>query len=351
VGEMINKDEIRREALFYEKLAGSYVRCGICRWLCKIAPGSSGVCRMYQNSGGVLYNLNYGRASSVAVDPIEKKPLYHFHPGSRVFSLGSWGCNFHCPGCQNWSIACVESAPAGRGSEMVSPEEAIRLTQQNDCEGIAWTYNEPAMWFEYTLDSAKLARQNGLYTVYVTNGYMTFEALDAIGPYLDAWRVDVKGFTSDFYRRMTKITHWQGILETAERAKKKWGMHIEVVTNITPGQNDDNVQLRGIASWIKAQLGELTPWHVTRFYPQYHEQDIPPTPIETLERAMRIGRETGLKFIYPGNVPGHTAENTICYQCGKMVVQRQGYTTQILGLKGSRCQFCGADLNFRGGQL
>lgn len=339
------------EALLYKKLAGSYVSCGICRWRCKIAPGSSGVCRMYQNNQGVLNNLNYGLASSVAIDPIEKKPLYHFHPGSRVFSLGSWGCNFHCPGCQNWSISCVDFAAVENQSEMISPEEAVRLTKQSGCAGLAWTYNEPAVWFEYTVDSAKLARKSGLYTVYVTNGYMTTEALDTIGPYLDAWRVDIKGFTDDFYRGLAKITHWEGILETAERAKKKWNMHVEVVTNITPGQNDDDAQLKGIANWIYEKLGDLTPWHVTRFHPQYQEQDIPPTPIETLERAIEIGKEAGLKFIYAGNVPGHDAENTFCYQCGKMVVQRQGYSTRVVGLNGSRCQFCGGDLNFRRGQL
>ena len=338
------------KALLFEKLPRNFVRCGICRWNCKIAPGSSGVCRMYQNSGGVLYNLNYGLASSVAIDPIEKKPLYHFYPGSRVFSLGSWGCNFHCPGCQNWSISCVDINSADRSSEMVSPEEAVRLAKENDCKGIAWTYNEPTMWFEYTLDTAKLARQNGLYTVYVTNGYISPSALDTIGPYLDAWRVDVKGFSADFYRRIAKITHWEGILENAERAQKKWQMHVEVVTNITPGQNDDDIQLKGIAGWIKAQLGELTPWHVTRFYPQYNELDIPPTPIATLEKAIRIGKETGLKFIYAGNVPGHNAENTFCFKCGKMVVQRQGYITNILGLNGVQCRYCGSGLNFKRGE-
>ena len=339
------------QALLHEKLAGNYVKCGICRWRCKIAPGSFGVCRMYLNQNGDLFNLNYGLASSVAIDPIEKKPLNHFHPGSRVFSLGSWGCNFHCPGCQNWSISCVDFTAVENQSEKITPEEAVRLTQKNGCAGIAWTYNEPTMWFEYTLDSAKLARQNGLYTVYVTNGYMTSEALETIGPYLDAWRVDIKGFNSDYYRKLAKITHWEGILETAERAKKKWQMHVEVVTNITPGQNDDDIQLKGIAGWIKNNLGELTPWHVTRFYPQYQEQDIPPTPVETLEKAIRFGREAGLKFIYAGNVPGHNSENTLCYQCGKLVVKRQGYNTQILGLNNDRCGFCGADLNFRRGQL
>ena len=225
--------------------------------------------------------------------------------------------------------------------------QRARARSQSGCQGIAWTYNEPTMWFEYTLDSAKLARQNHLYTVYVTNGYMTPEALDLIGPYLDAWRVDVKGFSDDFYRKLAKITHWEGILEVAERARKKWNMHLEVVTNIVPTRNDDDQQLKGIAGWIHDKLGELTPWHVTRFYPQYQATDLEPTPLSTLERALRIGREAGLKFIYTGNVPGHDGENTYCYSCHKRVVERRGYDARIIGLAGSKCKFCGAELNFR----
>jgi pyruvate formate lyase activating enzyme len=337
------------KALLSEKLDGGQVKCNICRWRCRVAPDRAGVCRMYKNIGGTLYNMNYALASSVAADPIEKKPLFHFHPGSQVFSLGSWGCNFHCQGCQNWQISCAEIAPAGRGSEEISPSQAIDLTRNNGCQGLAWTYNEPTMWFEYTLDSAKLARQNNLYTVYVTNGYMTPEALDTLGPYLDAWRVDVKGFKDELYRRLAKITHWEGILETAERAKNKWNMHVEVITNVIPTLNDDDAQLNGIARWIKERLGELTPWHVTRFYPQYQELNLPPTPVATLEHALEIGKKAGLKFIYVGNVPGHNGENTICYKCGRMVVQRQGYNTRVLGLQGSKCKFCGAELNFRSG--
>ena len=169
------------EALLSEKLDNSRVRCNICRWRCNIAPDKVGVCRMYKNVDGALFNMNYALASSVAIDPIEKKPLYHFYPGSQVFSLGSWGCNFHCEGCQNWQISCADIAPPGRGSQEIPPEKAIEMAEQNGCQGIAWTYNEPTMWFEYTLDSAKLAKQNKLYTVYVTNGYMTPEALDLSG--------------------------------------------------------------------------------------------------------------------------------------------------------------------------
>ncbi|MFH1086998.1 MAG: AmmeMemoRadiSam system radical SAM enzyme, partial [Chloroflexota bacterium] len=285
-----------REALLYEKLPQGRVRCHVCQWRCRINPGKIGVCRMRQNREGVLFVSNYAEASSVAVDPIEKKPLYHFFPSSLVFSLGGWGCNFHCSGCQNWTISCVSGLPE-QASRTIPPEQAIALTRQNHCRGIAWTYNEPTMWFEYTLDSARLARQNKLYTVYVTNGYMTPEALDTIGPYLDAWRVDVKGFSDACYRSMAKITRWREILNVAKRAKDKWGMHVEVITNVVPTVNDDDEQLSGIARWIAADLGELTPWHVTRFYPQHRLDSLPPTPISTLERAGKIGKAAGLRFV------------------------------------------------------
>jgi pyruvate formate lyase activating enzyme len=336
-----------QEAMLSDKLAGARVRCNICQWRCKINPGKTGVCRMYKNIDGALYNLNYGLASSIAIDPIEKKPLYHFFPGSQVFSLGSWGCNFHCGNCQNWQISCSDITPSGRGTQDVSPLKAVETAREHHCQGLAWTYNEPTMWFEYTLESAKLAKKNGLYTVYVTNGYMSPEALDAIGPYLDAWRVDIKGFKDEFYRRLSGITHWKGILETAARAKNNWNMHVEVITNLIPTMNDDEEQLSGIAGWIKGNLGELTPWHVTRFYPQYKAMDLPPTPVAILERALNIGKQAGLKFIYVGNVPGHNGENTRCYQCGQIVVERSGYNTRITGLQNSKCKYCGTDLNFR----
>jgi pyruvate formate lyase activating enzyme len=205
------------------------------------------------------------------------------------------------------------------------------------------------MWFEYTLESAKLAKQNDLYTVYVTNGYATPEALDTIGPFLDAWRVDIKGFSDEFYKNLSGVPHWREILDVAKRAKDRWGMHIEVVTNIVPTFNDDDAQLGGIAGWIKNELGELTPWHVTRFYPHHHLNDVPPTPIDTIERACEIGRRAGLKFIYAGNVPGHKSESTCCHNCGRVVVRRTGYDTELTGLDGSKCRFCGAELNFRTG--
>jgi len=336
-----------REALLYEKLPDLRVRCHTCQWRCQIGPERFGVCGMYQNREGTLYNLNYAIASSVAPDPVEKKPLFHFFPGSLVFSLGTLGCNFHCKHCQNWEISTADSQTIRRGGQELPPEEQVELAKRYRCRGIAWTYNEPAIWFEYTLDSARLARENNLYTVYVTNGYSTPEALDTIGPYLDAWRVDIKGFSDSFYRELAKVPRWREILAVAKRAKDKWNMHVEVVTNIIPTMNDDDEQLEGIANWIRGELGELTPWHVTRFYPHHHMMHLPPTPIATLERAYDIGRRAGLKFVYTGNVPGHRNENTVCYSCGQLIVERVGYQTRVVGLDGSKCRFCGAELNFR----
>jgi len=304
---------------------------------------------MYQNVEGILYSINYAEVSSVNIDPIEKKPLFHFYPGSRVYSVGTWGCNFHCRGCQNWQIACVDGSFIEQGSRTISPQDAVSMAKKGGCRGIAWTYNEPAIWFDYTLDCAKFAKEEGLYTVYVTNGYISQEALDMIGPYLDGYCVDVKGFTDEFYQSLAKIPRWRGILDMAVRAKNKWNMHVEVVTNIIPEMNDDEQQLGALATWIKDELGELTPWHVTRFYPQHEMMDLKPTPISTLERAYDIGRQAGLQFVYTGNVAGNEHESTICYNCGTLNIGRTGYSIRIVGLDGAKCSNCGADLNMRAG--
>lgn len=339
-----------REAMLYEKLAEKRTKCNICQWRCVINPGKTGICRVYQNQDGTLHNLNYAHASSLAADPVEKKPLFHFFPGSLALSIGSWGCNFHCQDCQNWEISCEDGDHSWHGQRQILPEDTIEMAKNHHCAGIAWTYNEPSVWFEYTLDSAKIAKKNGLYTIYVTNGFLTPEALDTIGPYLDVWRVDIKGFTDTLYRRLARVDRWQGILDVTKRAREKWQMHVEVITNIIPTMNDDDEQLKGIAEWIVRELGELTPWHVTRFYPCYNLDYLSPTPISTLEHAYDIGKEAGLRFVYVGNTPGHQSESTVCYSCGRTVVERTGYQTRVVGLNGSRCAFCGAELNFRTSQ-
>jgi pyruvate formate lyase activating enzyme len=336
------------EALLYEKLDDRRVRCNVCLWRCLINPGSSGVCGVRSNDKGALSLLNYGLVSSLAADPIEKKPLFHFFPGSSVLSFGTVGCNFHCIHCQNWEIACVEDPASARHKlREITPQEAVSMALKSGCAGLAWTYNEPTIWFEYTLDSARLAHEKGLYTVYVTNGYMTTEALDLIGPYLDAWRVDVKGYSDRLYRDLARVRHWRKILEVAERARHKWNMHVEVVTNLIPSMNDDEEQLSGIAAWIKEALGELTPWHITRFHPHRRLTHLKPTGLTALEKAVDIGRRAGLRFVYLGNVPGHAYENTVCYKCGTLAIERTGYDINVKAVTGSCCAVCGADLNIR----
>lgn len=348
---------MRREAILYERLDGSAVRCHVCQWECRIAEGKLGVCQTRLNEGGVLYTLLYGEASSIDVDPIEKKPLFHFFPTSRVFSLGTWGCNFHCKHCQNWQISYarpadggweVEGAHQGSGRR-ITPDETVALARRNRCAGIAWTYNEPGIWLEQTLESARLAGEAGLYTAYVTNGYLSQAALDAVGPYLDAYRVDIKGFGDGVYRELAGVPRSEGILRVAERARHHWGMHLEVVTNVVPSLNDDPSQLESIARWIAGSLGPETPWHVTRFFPHADMSHLPPTPVETLLRAREIGLQAGLSFVYVGNLPGTDAENTRCPGCGELTIRRGGYRTELLGVApGGRCRNCGVDLNLRG---
>ena len=272
------------------------------------------------NEAGVLYTLIYGEVSSLSVNPIEKKPVFHFYPGSRWLSLGSWGCNFRCPGCQNWEIAHWRGESLGPG-DFLSPSDQVETALRHGCLGISWTFNEPTLWFEYTLESARLARKKGLHTNYVTNGSITEEALGLLAPHMDVYRVDVKGFSPETYRQLAHLSDWEGILNVTERVKRS-GIHVEVVTNIIPGFNDDAKQLMEMASWIRNRLGEDTPWHVTRFHPHLKLSHPMPTPVPTLERARTTGLNAGLQYVYIGNVPGHRGENTYCHKCHALLIER-----------------------------
>jgi len=314
-----------------------------------LTVGKVGNCGVRQNIDGNLYSLIYGKISSIAADPIEKKPLFHFYPGSKVLSLGTYGCNLPCGHCQNWQIAHVNY---GLGScvlspESIAPDKLVETVKKAGCQGIAWTYNEPTIWFEYALEGAKLAKEAGLYTVFVTNGYINPEPLDMIGPYLDAYSVDVKGFSNEFYSKVAKIKDFQPILRATERAKQKWNMHVEVTTLIIPTLNDDEKQLKGIATWMVEKLGAETPWHISRFMPCLDYKHLSPTPVETLEKARQIGLDVGLEYVYIGNVPGHQAENTYCHKCKNLLIERVGYQTIIKGLVEIKCQVCGQTIKIR----
>ena len=331
-------------ALLYQPLDNQDVRCQVCQRRCRIPQGDRGYCRTRKNVDGELYSLIYGRVSSMRVSPIEIKPMFHFYPGSQWLSMGSLGCNFLCPGCQNWGIAHADAENDMNSTSYVSPQEAVRLAIEQNCKGISFTYNEPTLWLEYALDCAKIAMEKGLLTNFVTNGYITQDALDLIGPYLAAYRADLKGFSDRTYKQIANVPDFRGICKIIERSKVHWGMHIEIVTNIIPEFNDNKAELEDLAKWICAHLGPETPWHVTQFVPHLRLAHLSLTPVGILEKAREIGLEAGLKYVYIGNVPGHPSENTYCPGCGKLLLERSNFHILQNHLKGSCCRYCGQEI-------
>jgi pyruvate formate lyase activating enzyme len=330
-----------KESVLYDRLPGSKVRCNVCELRCVIPEGRRGACRTRLNRKGTLYTLIYGKVASAFADPIEKKPVYHFRPGTQILSMGTLGCNFRCPGCQNWEISHDSPDEIAGNLRELPPAVAVELAERSGCGAICWTYNDPTIWIEYTFDTALLARRRGLATAYITNGYATREQLDMIAPVLDIWRVDIKGFSRESYKAVAGIARWQAVLEMTARARHLRGLWVECVTNVTPGINDSDEVLRGIARWIRADLGPDTPWHVTRFYPHLELSHVEPTPIVTIERARAIGLEEGLRYVYVGNIPGHPGEDTYCHGCGERVIRRAGFAIAQATLVGGACPRCG----------
>jgi pyruvate formate lyase activating enzyme len=331
-------------ALLVEGLSEGRVRCLTCLRRCVILPGGRGWCHTRENREGTLVSLIYGQVASISLNPIEKKPVFHFLPGSTWLSLGSLGCNFRCPGCQNWELAHAHIDQELPGTRYVSPQELVALAVRHHAAGLSWTFNEPALWLEYILDTAPLARQAGLYTNIVTNGALTLDAVDALGPHLDVYRVDIKGYAPQTYEALAHLPEPEAIRAAAVRARRRWGMWVEVVTNIIPGLNDDLATLEGIASWLGTDLGPHTPWHLTRFHPACQWHQLPATPLKTLEAARKKAQEAGLPFPYLGNVPGHLGENTFCPGCGREVISRQIFSITAMKLKGGCCPACATPL-------
>lgn len=318
--------------MLWESIEDQRVHCFACAHECKIKKWDRGICHVRQNLDGKLATLIYAEVSSMNVDPIEKKPLFHFYPGSRVFSLGSVSCNFRCEHCQNYDISFADVGELG--TTEVLPERAVQLALERNCRGIAWTYNEPAIWFEYTYDSAILAKEAGLYTVYVTNGYMTSQALEKIGPYLDAANVDVKGFNKKFYASVCNA-RLDPVLRTCERMHET-GIHLELTYLIIPGLNDDDEQLAAFSSWA-VNVDPDIPVHFSRFHPDWRMLDRQATPMETLEKAHRIATTAGLRYVYLGNVAS-LHENTFCPECSTLIIERAGYRVRK---RGNACPRCG----------
>ena len=327
------------EARLYERLEGGRVHCFLCAHHCRIRDGGRGICAVRENRGGSLYTLVYGRAISQCVDPIEKKPLAHFYPGSTAYSVATVGCNFHCEWCQNANISQMPRETGLVVGEEASPEEIVDAADATGSRSIAYTYTEPTIFYEYAYDTAKLAHERGMANVYVTNGYMTEEMLDAFEPYLDAANVDLKAFRDETYRRYVG-GRLQPVLDSLKKMKDL-GIWVEVTTLVVPGINDDEGELRDAARFVAQELGLETPWHISRFFPGYQMRHVAPTPVGTLHRAVEIGQEEGLRYIFAGNVRGEA--NTVCHACGGLLIRRSGY--RILANRvaaGQVCPDCGA---------
>lgn len=330
-----------KETRFYEKLEDGAVECGICPNRCIIKPGKKGNCRTRKNIEGTLYSLVYSSISSMAVDPIEKKPLFHFYPGSTAFSISTVGCTFHCLNCQNWNISQAE--PESGLTRDIPPEKIVSAAKREGSRSIAYTYNEPFVFYEFVYDTAKIAHKNNIKNVLVTNGYATPEAIENIAPLIDAANVDVKSITEKFYKEICG-GRLQPVLDAVTLMKEK-NIHVEITYLIIPEKNDSISEITKFAEWVKDNLGLDVPVHFSRFYPRYKLRDLNPTPTSTVIKAREIAQNVGLHYVYCGNIPGQ-GENTYCYNCNQLIIGRWGYIIEEFNLtKENTCPNCGTKIN------
>ena len=328
---------MKKEALLYEKLPDNKVRCDLCAHRCLIAENAFGICGVRKNMEGALYSLVYRNVITANADPIEKKPLYHFLPGSMSFSVATIGCNFKCGFCQNWEISQLNMTGApDYMSRDLAPEAVVAGAVRKNCQSISYTYTEPTVYFEFAYDCARLAKEKGLFNVFVTNGYMAREAILLIKPYLDAANVDLKFLNDASYRKICKGS-LQPVLDSI-RCMRESGIWVEVTTLIVPGVNDSAQELSAIAGFL-AGVDTSIPWHISRFYPHYQMTAQEPTPEETLKKAEEIGRAAGLTYVYAGNVWGW-GQDTVCHSCKKTLVKREGFSILEYNIDAGACAYC-----------
>jgi len=330
---------MKKEAMLYKKLSDNKVECDLCSHHCVIPESKYGFCGMRKNESGALYTFAYGDVITSHVDPIEKKPLYHFLPGTYAYSIATIGCNFRCGFCQNWQISQVSARDGASSTYELKPEEVVREAKKANCKSISYTYTEPTVFFEYAFDTAKIAKKAGLYNTFVTNGYMTKDALDKIKDYLDGCNVDLKSYSEKTYKEICKAS-LKPVLESIQHMKKL-GMWVEVTTLVVPGLNDSDEELQKIAKFIK-ETGNEIPWHISRFHPDYRYKDAHPTPLDTLKKAEAIGKKAGLKYVYLGNVAENI--NTVCASCGSILIERSGYSILLKKIKKNTCANCGKEV-------
>ncbi len=325
-----------REALFYQKLENKKVKCQLCPRYCVISPGRRGYCRVRENQGGSLFAVSYAKPVAVHLDPIEKKPLFHFLPSQTAFSVATAGCNLDCKFCQNWEIS--QGRPEELRFTALSPEQLVDKALASGAPVLAYTYTEPTVFYEYMLDTCRIARLRGLKNVMHSNGYINEEPLRKLAKFLDAANVDLKGFKEEYYAKICEGS-LAPVLKSLKILKEE-GVHIEITNLVLSGFNDDSDSIAKMCLWIKDNLGADTPLHFSRFFPMYKLLGLNPTSVETLETARKIALDCGLKYVYIGNVPGHIAENTYCPKCKKAVIKRAGYMVEEVDLAQGRCKFC-----------
>jgi pyruvate formate lyase activating enzyme len=331
---------MKKIAYFWNEIKDKKIKCSLCAHNCNINVGKVGICGVRKNENGTLYTLIYGSTSSLASDPIEKKPLYHFYPGTYAFSMGTIGCNFKCSHCQNFSISTAKTDFPYL--KEITPEQVVALAKQHNCQGVSYTYNEPTIWHEFAFDSAKLVKKEGLYTCYVTNGYINEDPLRELSKFLDAMNIDVKSFNENFYKNICK-SRLEPVLNTCKLAKEL-GIHIELTYLVIPGYNDEIEDIRNFCRWIVEKLDDNTPVHFSRFHPDYNMTDVKVTTMESLLKIFEVAKEEGILFPYLGNVYHAEYENTYCPKCGSISIERNNYSISLEGLNESKCSKCGNTL-------
>jgi len=330
------------EAYLYESVKDGRVRCHLCHHRCMIDRGERGICGVRENQDGRLVSLVYGKLIARNIDPIEKKPLFHLYPGSLSYSIATVGCNMRCRFCQNADISQMPRDQKVILGDYYTPEEIVASAEAGNCKTIAYTYTEPTIFFEFCYDTARIAHDRDILNVFVTNGYMTPEALKMIAPYLDAANVDLKAFNKEFYKEQCGA-RLDNVLQSL-KVMKSLNILIEITTLLIPGLNDGEDELKQLARFIVESLGPDTPWHISRFHPDYKLLDRPPTPLKSIQKARDIGLEAGLHYVYVGNVPGDVGENTVCYRCGNTLSQRWGFQVSHNQVRDGKCPKCGTPI-------
>ena len=328
----------QKEAQFWEKLPNDFVKCGLCPWRCTIAPNQRGLCRTRENINGKLYTLTYSRPCTINIDPIEKKPFFHFLPSAPAFSIATAGCNVGCKFCQNWQLSKI--TPEESDALYIPPEDIVKLAKKSNAKVIAYTYSEPTIFYEYMIEISSIAKKEGLKNVVVSCGYINPEPLKKLLKYVDAYKVDLKAFNEKYYEDVVGAK-LEPVLETIKIVKKS-GVHLEIVYLVVPTLNDNPDEVKQMCKWLVKNIGTNVPLHFTRFHPDYKMLNYPSTPVSTVENLRKIAMEEGLKYVYVGNVPpGNAGENTYCPNCKKLLIKRLGFGVAENNVTDGKCKFCG----------